>query len=118
LLQTLFHGPVKLFPGAPEPFTHAEFLLVVSRKTASSECILHRAKKMEVSGFWIKTVGRMTEIIVLFGRKLRNIVLTFLKFCTYHSELFVTPLSEISTNKISSLTQKMLAMTLLQKPAS
>ena len=50
LLETLYTGPLELFPEAPELFTHAEFQLVVSRKTASSERILHRAKKMEVSG--------------------------------------------------------------------
>jgi hypothetical protein len=49
LLETLYTGPVKLFPEAPELLTHAEFHLVVIRKMASSECIIHRAK-MEVSG--------------------------------------------------------------------
>jgi hypothetical protein len=50
LLETLYTGPVKFFPETPELFIHAEFQLVVSLKTASSECILHRAKKIEVSG--------------------------------------------------------------------
>ena len=118
LLETLYTGPVKLFPEAPELFTHPEFQLIISRKTASSECILHRAKNIEVIGSYIKTVGRMTETIVLFGRKLRMHCFDFSKFCTYHSDLFVAPLSKTSTSKISSPTQKRLALTLLQKPAS
>lgn len=35
LRETLYTGPVKLFPAAPEIFSHAEFQLVVVRNTVS-----------------------------------------------------------------------------------
>jgi hypothetical protein len=46
----MYAGRVKLFAEASELFTHAVFQFVVIRKTASSECILQGAKKMEVGG--------------------------------------------------------------------
>jgi hypothetical protein len=50
LREMLNAGRVKLFAEASELFTHAVFQLVVVRKTASSECILQGAKKMDVGG--------------------------------------------------------------------
>lgn len=53
LRETLYTGRVKLFAEASELFTQAVFQLVVVvvvRKTASSEFIFRDAKKMEVGG--------------------------------------------------------------------
>ena len=53
-----------------------------------------------------------TLSIFLFGRTLRISCFNFFNTCTYHSELIVAPLSKNYTNKISSLSQKTLDMTL------
>jgi hypothetical protein len=50
LRETLCAGRVKPFAEASERFTHVVLLLTVVGKTASSECILQGAKKMEVRG--------------------------------------------------------------------
>jgi hypothetical protein len=50
LRETLYASRVKLIAEASELFTHAVFQFVVDRKTASSDCILEGAKKMEVGG--------------------------------------------------------------------
>lgn len=46
--ETLYVGPLKVCAEASEIFTHAVFQHVVDRQTASSECMLQGAKKMEV----------------------------------------------------------------------
>ena len=46
--KTLYAGRLELFAEAPEIYTHALFQHVVDRQTASSECMLQEAKKMEV----------------------------------------------------------------------
>jgi hypothetical protein len=48
--ETLYDHCVKLFAEALEHFTHAVFQLVVICKMASSECVLHGAKKTDVRG--------------------------------------------------------------------
>jgi hypothetical protein len=60
---------------------------------------------------------RRTWFIFLFGRTLRIRCFNLLIFCTHRSELTVVPLSKNSTNKILSLSQKTLAMTLPQRSA-
>jgi len=45
--ETLYAGRLKRFAEASEFFTHAVFQHVVDRQTASSECVLQGAKKME-----------------------------------------------------------------------
>jgi hypothetical protein len=44
----LYAGQVKLFAEVSELFMHAVFHLIVNHKTASLECILQDARKMEV----------------------------------------------------------------------
>jgi hypothetical protein len=56
--------------------------------------------------------SRRTWFIFMFGRTLQIHCFNFFNVCTYHSELFVAPLFMNSTNKIPSLSQKTLAMTL------
>jgi len=46
--EKLYAGRLELFAEASEIFTHAVFQHVVDRQTASSECMLQGAKKMEV----------------------------------------------------------------------
>lgn len=48
LCETLYAGSVKFFAESSEIFMHVVFHLVFVLTTASSECILQGAKKMEV----------------------------------------------------------------------
>jgi hypothetical protein len=50
LQEMLYASCIKLLAETPEFFTHAVFQLVIVHKTASLECLLQRAKKMEVRG--------------------------------------------------------------------
>jgi hypothetical protein len=50
LREALYAGRLKLSVEASELYTYAVFQFVDVRKTASSECILQGAKKMEVGG--------------------------------------------------------------------
>jgi hypothetical protein len=140
LRETLHTSCVKFLAKASELLTHAVFQLVVVRKTASSECILQGGKKVEVGGCRIKTVegwggtlyptvaiaslvrglvcglalscGRMIWFIFLLGRTFRIRCFNFFNVSKYRFEFIVAPLSKNSTNKIPSLSQKSLAMTL------
>ena len=90
---------VKFFAKASKLFTLAAFhVVVVARKTASSECILQGAKKMEVT--------------CLFGRTLPICCFNFFNVCTYRSELIVAPVLKNCTKEIPSLSQKKLAVAL------
>jgi len=72
-----------------------------------------RPKKMEVGGCLIGTLERMTVwFSFLFCRNIRILGFNFFHDWTYRSELILTPLYKNSTNKIPSLSQKTLAMTL------
>jgi hypothetical protein len=141
--ETLCASRINSFVEASKFFTHTVFQLVVFRKTASSECILQEAKKMEVEGYYIGTAKKMRENSPLlccqiplsadwcavwryhagggldspfpFSRTLRIRCFNFLNIWTYCSELVVVPLSKNSTYKIPSLSQKTLAMNLPAK---
>jgi hypothetical protein len=54
-----YAGLVKFFPEVSELLTCAVFQLVIIHKMASLECILEGAKKAEVRGWYMGTVGRM-----------------------------------------------------------
>jgi hypothetical protein len=56
-----YTGLVKLFPEVSELFKCAVFQLVIIHKMTSLECILEGAKRGEVRGWYMGTVGRMRE---------------------------------------------------------
>ena len=59
--ETLYAGRVEPSVETSGLYTHALLQLVVVRKTASSECIIHGAKNMEVGGCQIGNVETMRK---------------------------------------------------------
>jgi hypothetical protein len=107
---------IKLFAEASELFKHAVFHVVVV-KSASTECILQGAHQVGAEGAKSGLYGKLglDSYLRIFSPKLRSPCFNFFNVRTYRSDLIVATVFKNSANKVPTLSQKTLVVTLPAK---